>query len=484
MERNLYNDEEFEDLIQEKAGQYKMYPSDKVWKNINASLHTRRRWFFAGMATLITGILFFAGKELLSPPSHIVSAKKTITDKNNNKDNESSTKQKDNYVINNPSPQKRAAETPIAPAFAEFNPISSPDKNRDGEPEINISGDSAFTNVVSAYTERLSTTISTDQTNDDISANDPSEFHSRHIDVIGTDKKPLNDSKENIRNSIDAKPENTSSVSGIMIDKKQSKILENVASFELVSPKKLNRKYWQIYLAPTVNYRTLSGAELDANTKPNIQNGPIAAVAAYGNPNLYTNNKPAMGFEAGSSFLYRFTRNLSFKVGLQFNYISYSINAYALNSQPATIALNSIGYIPSTITSYTNIGTVGGKGSVNLQNQYMQFSAPIGFELRILGNEKLQFSIGATVQPTYLLNRDSYLLTADYTNYIQEPSLFKRWNVNGAVEAFLSYNTGKVRWQIGPQFRYQLLSTYVSQYPITENLKEFGIKFGIVKTIW
>jgi hypothetical protein len=101
-----------------------------------------------------------------------------------------------------------------------------------------------------------------------------------------------------------------------------------------------------------------------------------------------------------------------------------------------------------------------------------------------MGNEKLQLHIGATVQPTYLLNRNAYLLTADYTNYTQEPSLFRRWNINGAVEAFVSYKTGSIRWQLGPQFRYQLLSTYTSQYPISENLKEFGVKLGISKTIW
>ena len=45
-----------------------------------------------------------------------------------------------------------------------------------------------------------------------------------------------------------------------------------------------------------------------------------------------------------------------------------------------------------------------------LYNDYYQLSAPLGFDLRILGNERLQFNIGATIQPSYLLNTDSYIL--------------------------------------------------------------------------
>src|SRR5882762_8839291 len=65
-ESNFYSDE-FEQLLREKTEQYKMYPSEKVWKGIHGSLHTKRRWFISGMFLLVTGILFFAGRELLSP---------------------------------------------------------------------------------------------------------------------------------------------------------------------------------------------------------------------------------------------------------------------------------------------------------------------------------------------------------------------------------------------------------------------------------
>src|SRR5579863_1658331 len=65
-ESNFYSDE-FEQLIREKTEQYKMYPSENVWKGVHNSLHTKRKWFIGSMAVLVTGILFFSGKELLAP---------------------------------------------------------------------------------------------------------------------------------------------------------------------------------------------------------------------------------------------------------------------------------------------------------------------------------------------------------------------------------------------------------------------------------
>src|ERR1700733_5228045 len=79
MERDFYNDE-FEDLIRQKADQYKIYPSDKVWNNIYNSIHTRRRRFIVGMSFLITGILFIAGKELLMPENHPAIPARTLAE--------------------------------------------------------------------------------------------------------------------------------------------------------------------------------------------------------------------------------------------------------------------------------------------------------------------------------------------------------------------------------------------------------------------
>ena len=153
--------------------------------------------------------------------------------------------------------------------------------------------------------------------------------------------------------------------------------------------------------------------------------------------------------------------------------------------EQATIALENTGGPRGvdSITSLTRIGNFGGDQVQDLRNQYFQFTAPVGLEMRILGNDRLQLNLAGTIQPTYLLNRNTYLISTDYKNYTRQPSLVRRWNVNTSAELFVSLKTGGLKWQVGPQFRYQLFSSYIKEYPIREYLMEYGIKIGVTKTI-
>jgi hypothetical protein len=129
------------------------------------------------------------------------------------------------------------------------------------------------------------------------------------------------------------------------------------------------------------------------------------------------------------------------------------------------------------------LSNFGGDVAKDIKNEYYQLSAPVGVELLVLGTGKLQLQVGATVQPTYLLNPDKYLITTDYKNYTMAPSLVRQWNVNTSAEAFVSYKTGGFRFQVGPQLRYQLFSTYQNEYPVKEFLTEYAIKLGVSKTL-
>src|SRR4249920_4175060 len=59
MERKHYMDE-FETFLTEKADQYKLYPSDKVWENILKHLHPNRRWPYITAGLLLIGLTFVA----------------------------------------------------------------------------------------------------------------------------------------------------------------------------------------------------------------------------------------------------------------------------------------------------------------------------------------------------------------------------------------------------------------------------------------
>ena len=62
--------------------------------------------------------------------------------------------------------------------------------------------------------------------------------------------------------------------------------------------------------------------------------------------------------------------------------------------------------------------------------------------------------------------------------------MLRKWNVNAGVESFISFKTKSgADINLGPQFRYQLLSTYSKQYTYTEKLYNIGFKLGITKKL-
>ena len=79
MERK-FNHTDFEELIKEKADQYKMYPSDRVWKGIDRAIRSRRKWYWSGFVLLLSGISYLAITELVTP-SKVVPIQKNIAPK-------------------------------------------------------------------------------------------------------------------------------------------------------------------------------------------------------------------------------------------------------------------------------------------------------------------------------------------------------------------------------------------------------------------
>ncbi|MBS1566870.1 MAG: hypothetical protein JST39_20990, partial [Bacteroidetes bacterium] len=232
----------------------------------------------------------------------------------------------------------------------------------------------------------------------------------------------------------------------------------------------------KIYGSPIVSYRRLS--DLSRNTK----SVPVA-ISYSGNIDSYVHHKPALGFELGTRVMYKFTPSLGVFSGLQLNYSRYYIDAYRSSPERATIAVTSSSPVGvDTLASYSTIRNFGGYSPEQLTNQYLQVSIPIGAELKLLGNGPVQVGIAAAVQPTYLLAGSSYLLSSDFKNYVPNTDLVRRFNLHTNFEAFISYESASgLRWQLGPQFRYQVFSSYSNKYPIREYITEFGIKLGITR---
>jgi len=527
-ESNLYSDE-FEQLLREKTEQYKMYPSEKVWKGIHGSLHTKRRWFISGMFLLVTGILYFAGRDLLFPsktelskhsiastrntadaisaddentsPQTAVSGQRHTSSIASHRSGQSSDDQsytEINIGVIDPAVKRRdisemlsqvvalPAEPPSIPLIADLR-MPSPaaaitEENAlaqtSGKPGTgNIPAAVAMTDRSASFVSMPSTSSTTAENSKDLTET-PARIAkntvsrntlaaTRNTAEPVTGKKSVDSSRRASGSSIVFTDE--------IADQQRINWLYDYAVYSLPAAAKRGRKYFQLYFSPTATYRSLSGGVLTNKSGVSI-----------GSPKDYLEHGPALGFEVGGAYMYRITRNLTLKAGLQFNYMRYSVKGRANMNQPSPDIKSPYGFSLDTVKmpSWQRDVYSSQRPPVSLTNDIYQLSAPIGFELRIMGNERLQLNVGASIQPSYLLNTNVYYLTSDYANYVKAPSQFRRWNLTGGVEAFLSYKLhNNLRLQAGPEFRYQLLSSFYNSYPIQENLKGYGFKIGIVKAI-
>jgi hypothetical protein len=484
MERGFYT-EDIEELLKEKADQYKMYPSDKVWKGVHRSLHPNRKWYWSSLILFLSAVGYYTFIEFITPST----ANKSISGNNASSTVSKATETTDANTKAVIVPFGNADNAGHSAGNTTQRPFVLNPENSDGYTGVVVDMDQPAasavtgteTNTMAFNNEAPVYNLNTRQSekgwqpepanNPLLLAGNPveqAELYIPHIPASQSLKNPtsVNESKL-AANTNDAAE-----------DSKRVKWLAHNAVYELAVPKQ-NRLSWQISFTPTMNYRTLRGN----NHPSDVKTLPLAPIIV-GDPDQLVNHKPALGFELGSNILYTVNKTVTLKTGLLFNFARYDIQAYSSStSEPAVIALNnSYGIATGQLTSYTRYRNFGGDAVENLHNQYFQLSVPLGLELNLFGNDKIRVGVAGTVQPTYLLNRNTYLITADY-KYATEPSLVRRWNINTSAEAFISYKTGDLKWQVGPQLRYQLLSSYIKEYPIRENLFQYGIKIGVAKTI-
>lgn len=454
-ERILY-EEEFEKQLKEKADQFKMYPSDKVWNEVYSSLHTRRKRFVAGMTVLIGGILVLAGSQLIFPAKNTVS--KPIT------------------AINN------SATKPATASNLQNNITDNFISNSSDNSDVQHSTDGILNSIL-PFDLHSGVSYIQESRKDEMLESLPEKI------LINTRVKPIQPTDLNLSEktvtaltiAVLNQNESTASANSI-INPVSAETLPERSPTQLTH--NINDRFrWELYITPTLNTHYLYGLNYQTIAQ-SVQSVPIMVVHVA-NVNGFVDNTPMMGYDVGGNILYRISKNISLKAGLDFSFNRYYIKAYNSNPTQASARLSSyLGYIAAdTLNNNSNSGISTDKNPQHYQNRYYQLSLPLGVEMKVAGNGKLQLHVGATLQPSYLLNTDAYVLSNDYTSYTKDPQAFRRWNLIAGTEVYLSYAVGKIRWEIGPQVRYQIFSTYKNSYPLEENMLNYGIRIGISKSI-
>jgi hypothetical protein len=436
MERNFTN-ENFERFLRKNADGFRMQPSDKVWKGISKHLNGRRRkfGFILGISLLVSTSLTYY---LIEKQNSNITSR---TEKTN---------RKTESIPSKNNPELKQIHGVSGPIGIVNNNLLKTIRSSSIPGLLNLNNTPV--NLSSTSENRLSFTNSLITRND---------FTPTIVDSYLEKDPDYEDSPLSQTNSV-SDPLSIESVTNSF----QQRIRKSKLDF-------------QVYFTPTVSYRKLSENKsfLASSAANNPTNYP-----GLNNINSMVTHKPDFGFEIGVAAKYPLSRNLKLRGGLQFNVNRYDIKVFNSPAQFATIRLTNGFDSLSTITRYNNISNYSGNSGYKtnwLQNFYFQVSAPVGLEFKLRGDDKMQFGVATTIQPTYVLGDRAYLISSDYKNYSEVPWLIRRWNINTNLETFVSYSTGRLKWQVGPQVRYQLLSSFVKKYPVKENLFDFGLKVGI-----
>jgi len=466
MERQ-FNNGDFEKLLRDNANQYRMYPSEKVWKSIHSTLHTRRRWY-----GLTAAIMFLLTGSIVS--IFIFSDKQGKNNLGEQKiaDVQNTTQKEPSPIVNN-----------IAEKTQKFTPAIKQPKPTDQRAVYitESSLDGPVFNLPSGDDKTIASLDNSNSINNEefIQSGIPGE------NQISSDEQLLinlgilkNNNKVAIEgtfynNELYAEKRNIEEESSINKDteNEMNNAISALASQSIpfIKSNKKAKVTAQVYFTPTVSYRKLT-------ENKNVYNNIGFYVPIIDLDNL-VRHKPAMGLEFGIEGRYQVSENFFLKTGFQFNINRYDIRAYSHPTEIATVALNS-GYGFDSLASLSNYRNFNGNAANWLENFYFQAAIPVGAELIITNKKNLQWGISGTIQPTYVIGDRAYVISSDYKNYAKFPDLMRRWNLSTGVGTFVSYSTGRIKWQAGPHVRYQHLSSFVSELTVKEKLFSVGLKVG------
>jgi len=419
----------FEEFILDEVNEHRMYPSGRVWENIRTEVHGKRSW---PALTIISLSILVA----LTVSTFVVTQKSTPMVKS---------------LIVHHSSARVTATTPTIEQQIK--------KTRKQFPKAVIQLHKVVPEMPTQ--ENLETTGTAFSTTN----NEVTDELQTSIEAAATIS--TSDSQTKINNP---------SLLPALI---QQQVNNNFDLSSSANNKQKNRKYSvQFYATPSASFRVLSDQKVKELIQPSLIAIPLTApISQTPTFNQAVRHRPDIGLELGLTFNYPVSNKLQFKTGLQVNIRQYQIDTYETGANAATLALVNGGRIQtiSVLSSYNN--NVGFR-SAQLNNKVYQIAMPIGLDYQVLKFKKFGIHTQATIQPTYNINKNVYLLSTDYANYAAGNDYVRKWNINTSVGIQFSYQKGNTIWQLGPQIRYQTLPTYNNPYPIQENLIDYGFRIG------
>jgi hypothetical protein len=487
--KNFNND--FEQFLRESIDDFKMMPARKIWHGIYNNIHPDRKWPSLAVGLMMLVAILFVGVSNNNSINHYsknnISYSATLHTEESMVANTESEIEKVPQVIANQLMQPLIV---IASSSRELHKVET-NENIYSLVNDNISFITSKTKAVkndqnffSNYEDKKSNSSNSLAQDYSIESNiELGNNNKLFTDKISEIKKDIVQVKIiNEEAAIQKNDKNNSFEKLTEKSKTKEQIEKSVVKNEvpksmLLKNKILNNGTLQYYITASRGYREL---HLNQNSSTNNTGFntllPTAAGALQEN---VMEDIGALNLEMGASLRYKTSKRIFLKAGVQVNYTNYVSKVTNIgHTVEAVLATNSSRNNVSSSLYSTKIG------NDRINNSTVQVALPLGADVQLISNRNVKWFIGATLQPTYVIGGSGFVLSNDSKNYIAEKSLIRRFNLNTSLETYLTINTAKgIALNVGPQFRYQLLSSYKNTYNHKERLYNVGIKIGVTKNL-
>ena len=477
----------FEKYLKEQAGDHRMYPSDHVWKNIRKKIHTPKKWPALSVFAVLTISALVIGTVLNKPVPDTVTA---------------------NFHFSLQSPANITAEK-IKPAVTNMQPAVTDDHYSVEQLTSNtIIAAVEKIQINNAIKKQLIEPADANETNLTAASNATSssvKIITQKAVVIPQNKTAIASSTLNninyylfdvtsrLRSILNAQPSqntgggvaffqlrrNTDSHNNFDIDFKVGPKHTELFPQALEQLGRNSSRFdFRFYFTPSVSYRHLK--EQNQTTPQEVNT--VSLESNKIKPSQAIHQNPAIGYETGFGLGYRLNKKFTLTGGFQFNISQYKIDAFLYKDEPVVLTLDE-GKFSSTINTVSSLRSISGSTPLTIKNRYYQISMPLGIDWMAWTNNKLSWGLAGSLQPTYTFDKQPLIISSNYKNYTDGSVYVRNWNINANLESYFGYTTGSYRWQLGPQVRYQLLSSLVDKYPNHEYLINYGLKIGVVKEL-
>ncbi len=512
MERR-FDMSDFEQSLKDHADQFKMIPSKRVWNGIYNNLHPGSRWPSITVAMVFLITLVTIGNLNNSTKHYQISSNGEL-------------KSSKNINIRRTEAQKQAG-----------NEINGQNKSKINTPEIDLKNTVKNTvsekfilrNKSTSVTQSMSANISDEnnnfqtQTRKDLQTNNISVnseapgLQSENTSTNNNNNATVNQQKsgisvleeptniqtlpqlafaqqpESFKNDLSIPvsyqifsfpPSESLHLSSIYLNNTEPAVItdQNIVEDQNTSitinklhKKKNNRIEWTFYVNPTIS-------TVSFNKKTIQPSGNASSIVVLsGQPSFKLVHSSRFGFETGAEMSLKIAKRFKFITGFNLSYSGYNNVSNLVHPTFATLTLNDNQggtYSKDYITHY---GNGQSQDHINLVNYSIEASIPLGVQYNIWGNEKIKVDIASLLEPSVILRDNAYLISSDGRYYVNDPMLVRKTNLEGHFGSYITFIGKNIKWHLGPDFRYQLFSTYKNIYPTQEHLINYGIRIGISK---